>query len=111
MTRLSNRQYPMLQAFILDASHYMSVKEAQSFDQRPFRSMLVQEWIRYVPGKGFHITPEGRRAWYEFQNTDIARKDPTLPLTAYFDPEIYGLKLKRMPKRKHADKNGATEAA
>jgi hypothetical protein len=110
MTRLSNRQYPMLQSFITNANHYMSYKEAQSFDQRPFRSMLIQEWIKYVPGKGFHITGKGRQAWHEFQYTDIARKNQTLPLTAYFDPELYGLKLKPM-KRKKSSENGATEAA
>ena len=93
MTRLSNRQYPMLAAFAQERSGYhMSIQQAQSFDQRPFRSMLIQKWIAYTPGRGFHITREGREAWNEFLGTDIARKDATRPLTAYFDPTAYGLK-------------------
>ena len=30
----------------------------------------------------------------EFQSTNILRKNPALPLTAYFDPIAYGLKPK-----------------
>ena len=36
----------------------------------------------------------GREAWREFFMTDIARKDPSLPLTAYFDPTAYRLRNK-----------------
>ena len=105
MTRLSNRQYPMLSAFALERDGYhMTIEEAQAFDQRPFRSMLIQEWIAYRPGKGFHVTKKGREAWHEFQSTDIARKDATRPLTAYFDATAYGLarpkaKVREMQKR------------
>jgi hypothetical protein len=87
MTRLSNRQYPMLETFATGL--YMSI--AQTFDQRPFRSMLMQGWVAYKPGRGFHITHEGRKAREEFHHTEIARKNPLLPLTAYFDPVAYGL--------------------
>jgi hypothetical protein len=90
----------MLEAF---ASHnqnfYMSMDEAQRYDQRPFRSMLIQEWIAYHPGRGFHITEKGRAAWREFQSTEIWRKNPTLPLTAYFDPTAYGLKVVARKRR------------
>jgi hypothetical protein len=42
MTRLSNRQYPMLQALYDNGLHgYMTIEDAQKFDQRPFRSMLI----------------------------------------------------------------------
>lgn len=101
MTRLSNRQYPMLQVFHdLKPDEFLSLDDAQSYDQRPFRSMLVRKWIVYRAGKGFHITREGRAAWTEFLTTDIARKDPTRPLTAYFDPTAYGLrKVRVMPRR------------
>lgn len=93
MTRLSNRQYPMLKTFAeAEADYHMRIEAAQAFDQRPFRSMLIQGWIKYRPGRGFHITKEGRAAWREFLLTDIIRKDPTRPLTAYFDPTAYGLK-------------------
>ena len=89
MTRLSNLQFPMLEMFI--SGVYMSIEQAQHFDQRPFRSMLIRKWVVYKPGRGFHITPEGRKARDEFHNTEIARKNPLLPLTAYFDPTAYGL--------------------
>lgn len=102
MTRLSNRQYPMLKSFAeADTKHeFMRIEEAQAFDQRPFRSMLIQGWVKYRPGRGFHITKEGKRAWREFLMTDIVRKDPTRPLTAYFDPTAYGL-AEPKPKRIH----------
>lgn len=99
MTRLSNRQFPMLQAFA--ASHdYMSIREAQAFDQRPFRSMLIQKWITYVSKRGFRITAKGEAAFEEFLSTDIARKNQNAPLTKYFDPEVYGLHVVSPPKRK-----------
>jgi hypothetical protein len=66
-------------------------REAQRYDQRPFRSMLIQGWISYRPGRGFRITREGRQAWEEFERTEIWRKNPALPLTAYFDLLAYGL--------------------
>jgi hypothetical protein len=58
----------MLQTFVTGI--YMSVDQAQHYDQRPFRSMLVQGWIAYRSGRGFHITPEGRRAF------DVFHRDP-----------------------------------
>jgi hypothetical protein len=92
MTRLSNRQYPLLKTFAeAGANHYMTIPEAQRYDQRPFRWMLIQGWISYRPGRGFRITREGREAWEEFERTEIWRKNSTLPLTAYFDPVAYGL--------------------
>jgi hypothetical protein len=109
MTRLSNRQWPMLKALYDNGSdHYMSLDEAATFDQRPFRSMLIQGWCAYRPGRGFHITKEGKNAMHEFQTTDIFRKNPNLPLTAYFDPVAYGIaprkkaKVHVMPKRHRA---------
>ncbi len=96
MTRLSNRQYPMLEIFA--SGVFMRIEEAQLFDQRPFRSMLIRKWIAYKPGRGFHITPEGRKAHEEFHHTEIARKNPLLPLTRYFDPTAYGV----VPRKLHA---------
>ena len=97
MTRLSNRQYPMLQAFAESGETYhMTVHEAQKFDQRPFRSMLIQKWIAFRPGRGFHITREGRAAWEEFLSTSIMRLHPEMPLTRYFDPTAYGLSPAKM---------------
>ena len=90
MTRLSNRQYPMLETFA--SGVYMNIEEAQYYDQRPLRSMLVRGWIAYKPGRGFHITNAGRKAHSEFHGTEIGRKDPTQPLTALFDPTAYGVR-------------------
>lgn len=70
---------------------YMSVEDAGHWDQRPFRSMLIQKWIAYRPGRGFHLTPKGKDAMKEFQSTDIARKNYNAPLTAFFDATAYGL--------------------
>lgn len=104
MTRLSNRQYPMLQALASNGrSGYMTYAEAAKWDQRPFRSMLIRGWCAYRPGHGFHITREGEDAMIEFQTTDILRKDPEKPLTRYFDPTAYGLdpaKLRPAPQPK-----------
>jgi hypothetical protein len=87
---LSQRQYPMLQTFVTGV--YMSIDQAQHYDQRPFRSMLVRGWIAYRPGRGFHITHEGKRAFDVFHHTEIRRKNPLAPLTGYFDPTAYGLR-------------------
>jgi hypothetical protein len=85
VTRLSELQFPMLREFAdMDASDYMTIERAQTFDQRPFRSMLIQKWVTYVKGRGFHITPAGRNAWHGFQHRDIFRRNPMAPLTSYF---------------------------
>jgi hypothetical protein len=91
MKPLSKRQFAMLQMFSSETDAYMSIEEAQRFDQRPFRSMLLQGWVAYRGGRGFHITKEGKAAWAEFHEADIARKRWNMPLTAYFDPKAYGL--------------------
>lgn len=107
MTRLSSLQYAMLETFATRI--YMTAMQAQAYDQRPFRSMLIQKWVAYKPGRGFHITKEGLAAQHEFKTRDIGRKNPLLPLTAYFDPTAYGLKVPSkkgavhvMPKRSRA---------
>lgn len=94
---LSNRQYPMLKMFY-DLNGFMSYENAKHWDQRPFRSMLIREWIAYHPGKGFKITKKGTEEYIRFLNTDIARKNPSMPLTAYFDATTYGLKDKKVVK-------------
>jgi hypothetical protein len=87
---LSPRQYPMLKTFI--DGIYMSIEQAQHYDQRPFRSMLIRGWVAYRPGRGFHVTPLGRKAFDTFHHTEIGRKNPYAPLTSFFDPTEYGLK-------------------
>src|SRR5215831_2468645 len=83
---------------VADANYHMTFTEAERCDQRPFRSMLIQGWISYRAGRGFRITREGREAWEEFERTEIWRKNPMLPLTAYFDSVAYGLTTNRGPK-------------
>lgn len=84
----------------------MKIETAQLYDQRPFRSMLIRKWIAYNPKRGFHITEEGLEAWREFRSTEIFRMHPNRPLTAYFDPTAYHL---RMPRKAtvHEMKTGA----
>jgi hypothetical protein len=83
----------MLRAFAEQRDGYhMTIGQAQVFDQRPFRSMLIQKWVAFRPGKGFHITREGREAWRDYHETEIFRKNPVGPLTSYFDAAAYGLK-------------------
>ena len=102
MTRFSNRQYPMLKTFATaSAEFHMSIHDAQTYDQHPFRSMLIHNWIVYRSGRGFHITREGRKTWMEFERTEIFRKNRTLPLTVYFDPTAYGLKDTYQHGRRH----------
>jgi len=103
MTRLSNRQYPMLNMFFSNGrNRYITIDEMRSFDQRPFRSMLIRGYVKYRAGYGFHITAEGEQAMREFEETDITRANIEGPLTAYFDPTAYGLK-----GRIHIIKKGA----
>jgi hypothetical protein len=103
MTRLSNRQYPLMRVFAMEPmGFHMTVEDAGTFDQRPFRSMLIQKWVAYKPGKGFFLTHEGRDAWREFNNTSIFRLHPEAPLTAYFDPVAYGLPTAKKRARRKA---------
>jgi len=89
---LSQRQYPLLQTFAdLGRGNFLTIAEAQRYDQRPFRSMLYRGWITYRAGRGFHLTAEGGEAWHRYHNTNILRQNPQLPLTSYFDATAYGL--------------------
>lgn len=94
----------MLKTFVdLGTHRFMSIDDARLYDQRPFRSMLIREWIAYRPGRGFHLTKAGAAAWREFQSTEIWRKNPASPLTAFFDPTKYGpVKIVQMTKVKAA---------
>jgi hypothetical protein len=87
----------MLKALYDNGDKCMTIEEAQQYDQRPFRSMLIQRWAEFHPGRGFSITKRGKGALHEFLSTDIFRKDPTLALTSYFDPTAYRL---RAPSKK-----------
>jgi|SRR5215470_19473984 len=107
MTRLSNRQYPLLRIFAGNGMDWcMPIEDAAKFDQRPFRSALIQKWIAYRPGKGFHVTQTGIHAWEEFRGTKILRQNPFGPLTSYFDPTLYDL-----PPREHRARKRAARRA
>jgi hypothetical protein len=81
----------------------MSIEQAQSFKQTSFRSMLIRGYCAYRPNgvRGFHITKEGKHALEDFHTADIARANPSLPLTSYFDPATYTIGA---PKKKAAAK-------
>jgi hypothetical protein len=101
MTRLSNRQYPMLRMFCdMKPDEYMSIEDAMQWDQRPFRSMLIQKWVSYKHNQGFYATSAGRQAMEEFRNTDIGRQNPHAPLTSYFDKASYRSR-KPAPRKVH----------
>jgi hypothetical protein len=93
----------MLAAFAEHRSTYfMTMEMAQTYDQRAFRSMLIRKYVSYKPGNGFYLTPKGRDAFDQFFSTDIARKNPELPLTAYFDPNAYQLNKVHVTSRRKA---------
>ena len=116
MTSLSSLQYPMLKVFASEQlGFHMSEKDAMTFDQRPFRSMLMRGWVSYKPGKGFYLTHAGRDAWIEFGSRSIFRLHPERGLTAYFDRTAYGLPAlspkSRRPQRSAPVKAMARPAA
>src|SRR5215472_5042434 len=81
MIALSKRQYAMLGTLIDLKSEYMNIETAQQFNQCSFRSMFIQGWVSYRPGKGFHVTKDGSKAWSEYHSAEIARRNPHAPLT------------------------------
>jgi hypothetical protein len=86
--RISSRQYQMLRMFYDLNSGGLSIQDMKHYDQRPFRSMLIQGWVRYSPrSRSFSMTKEGRHALNDFMSQDISRKNPSLPLTSYFHME------------------------
>jgi hypothetical protein len=94
--RLSNLQFTMLATFAEQPLNYhMTIEEAAKFDQRPFRSMLVRQYVVFRPGRGFHLTREGRAAHEDFLTTEIWRKNVNGPLTTYFDPTAYSVHVAR----------------
>jgi hypothetical protein len=90
----------------------MSIEDAQHFDQRPFRSMLMRGWCTYRSNgnRGFHITKEGVQAMEDFHTANIIRSNPTLPLTAYFDPIAYGLEPSKKAVREKEGKETTHQA-
>ena len=95
-TSVSRLQLPMLRLFCA-TSTFLSVTEVAKLDQRAFGSLYHRGWIGHRPGKGFHATMPGRKAYAEYMEGEARRrKDPERPLSHYFDPIVY--RLKRDPK-------------
>jgi hypothetical protein len=91
---LSNRLFPLVQFFINQGrSYYMNIEEAQTFDQRPFRSALIRQYLMFRSGHGFYLTAAGRDAWERFRHTDIHRINALAPLTRFFDPVAHGVRI------------------
>jgi hypothetical protein len=106
MIQLSALQFGMLEMFT--GASYLRIEDAQQYDQRPFRSMLIRGYIAYRPGRGFHLTRLGRLAREDFHHGNIRRKNPTLPLTSYFDPTVYHLTISG---KKHTSRPAQAAAA
>lgn len=90
----SGRQYQMLQALYDNGVEGgMPIEDAQRFDQRPLRSMLIRGWATYRSNgvRGFHITKEGKEAMENFHTVEILRRNPKGPITSYFDPTAFGI--------------------
>ena len=100
----SGRQIALLQ--MLDqvgVNGHVSITEAQTLNQTTFRSALIRGYCIYRAtgaNRGFHVTKEGLEALHDFQTADVTRKNPTLPLTSYFDPTAYGLTAPSPSKKK-----------
>lgn len=80
---------------------HISVDEAMTLNQTTFRSAMIRGYCVYRASganRGFHVTKDGREALRLFRNADITRKDPTQPLTAYFDAASFGITPERKKK-------------
>ena len=92
MINLSDLGFPMLYALTQLKGGFMPFEEAQTYDQRPFRTMLMRGYVAWSrKERGFYLTDIGSEAWSKFNSRDIARKNPHMPLTAFFDAAAYGL--------------------
>lgn len=87
-TSLSSLGYNMLKHFATRNRDYrMPLEHACKFDQRPFGSMLVREYIVYDRKQhGFGITLKGYDAFKEFETRGILRHIVSDKLTHYFEP-------------------------
>jgi hypothetical protein len=84
--QLSSLQYGMLKAWTArKGDYYMKRSQATLYDQRPFRSMLIRQYVEYDPKvDGFRLTPKGRSAMIDFETRDVLRHFESSKLTSYF---------------------------
>src|SRR5262245_27374195 len=97
---ISPRGLAMLRIFN-QKSETMTIEQAREYDQRPFRSMLIRNYIAFRPGRGFFLTQEGRDAWQTYRSMEIHRSNPNSPLTSYFTA-AYGLGERRRAREASA---------
>lgn len=109
---LSDLQFPLAQMFMVPGA-VMSVAQAKTVDQRPFRSFCIRQYIVYSPAKkGFVATKKGLDDVGRFLSRSIQRSEAMWdrPLTAYLDPESYAPALAVARKaRKQRRKNNVRE--
>lgn len=103
---LSDYQEKVLERFATARSNwYMPLSEAHTIKQGTFRSMLVQQWIAFHrelgEEGGFQVTEAGKERWLRRKEINVFRSEAQFsrPLTAYFDPKAYGLRV--VHKRKN----------
>ena len=84
---VSRLQFPMLREFITVTARggFVSVKEAERFDQRPFGSLYHRGWLGYRAGRGFYATAAGKDAYAEYMGEARRRARPESPMSHYFD--------------------------
>jgi hypothetical protein len=90
----------MLRTFANEGEQYrMNIADAGVFDQRPFRSMLMRQYVVWDRrpnnhGKvGFKLTADGRQAFLDFETTNILRRVASMQLTSYFQVPRSALQL------------------
>ena len=100
MIQLTERTNGLLEVFAREGLDYhMAIEELQSYDLRPARALHMRGYIAFGR-KGAHITKEGLAAWDKWHNPSLTRKDPTMPLSHYFDSVAYGLPVVRKKRAK-----------
>lgn len=98
----------MLKMFVSRGpDRFLPIEHAQRYDQRPFRSMLVQGWVAYRPNKGFHVTDKGLERWHQLTHVNNKRVNPYGRLTAYFDQDAYGIGKKGLSVMRKAPAQAA----
>jgi len=93
MVKLSNRQFSIIEE--LAATNYVPLERAAQIHQRAFGSLLQRGYVAYKHGRGFYLTQDGRDARVEFLETDIYRKNPTLPLAKFVDSLVRDYKPRK----------------
>lgn len=99
---LSDNQNLMLERFATaPANWYLPLSEAYTINQSTLGSFLFQKWVIFDPslGKegGFKCTEAGKERWTHRKEANPYRSEGQFrrPLTSYFNPKAYGLRMVR----------------